>query len=242
MFDVTTWTTHATREPQPTLLTAMDNRWKSGPGLTGTDCVWHTSQAHALALIHADRATHRRRIRAQYFGEGSCALANEGHGFRPMSDLMPHDQYGPELVDVVHTEDASPLAVAMKVAKSDPNLAAVTVFTEEQFVSVDSYADHSAAHLQPEVHGAVIPFMVMGACDEQRAGDVRDLLHVSGFTTYQIDVTQNPKDPLAMHLDLAMAMEDVFDSIGQIKADAAARILLSNPRWPVVMLCGELDT
>src|SRR5690554_6499707 len=168
----------------------MNRRWHKCPSLTGADCIWHKSPAHALALIHTDRATHRRRLRAQYFGEGTCALVGEGHGFRPMSDFMPHDQYGPELLDVVHTGDDSPLAAAMRAAKADPNLAAVAVFTEEQFLGIDSFVDHSAAHLQPEVHGAVIPFVAMGDCDDTRAGDVRDLLHVSGYTTYQVAVAQ----------------------------------------------------
>lgn len=240
MFDVTTWTAHATREPQSGFLQHIDQRWRQCPTLTDADCIWHTSAVHALALIHADRAAHRRRIRTRYFGAGTCALVEEGHGFRPMSDLIPHDPYGPELLDVVHTEDASPLAQAMVAAKSDPNLAAVTAFTEAQFVGVDSYMDHSAAELQPEIHGAVVPFAVLGDCDDKRIGDMQDLLHVSGFTTYQVQVTPHLNDPLAVHRELASVMEDVFDSIAGIKADAAERILLSNPRWPLVMLCGSL--
>ena len=242
MFDVTTWTAHATREPQSHLLSLMDERWQKCSSLTDADCVWHQSPVHALALVHADRATHRRRIRTRYFGEGTCGLIDEGHGFRPMSEIMPHDQYGPEALDITHTQDASPLAMAMVAAKADPNLAAVTVFTEEQFVGVDSYLDHSAAELQPEIHGAVVPFIAVGDCDSQRAGDMQDLLHVNGFTTYRVSLSPSDKDPLALHRELALVMEDVFDTISQIKADAAERILLSNPRWPVVMLCGELDT
>lgn len=241
MFDVTTWTAHATREPQSSFLQLMDQRWRQCPSLSGGNCVWHKSPVHSLAVVHTDRAAHRRRLRTQYFGEGTCGLENEGHGFTPMSDLMPHDQYGPELINVVHTGDQSPLAAAMAAAKADPNLAAVSVFTEEQFVSVDTYLDHSATELQPEIHGAVIPFILLGDCDNQHAADVRDLLHVNGFTSYQVKLSHDAEDPIAMHREFALVMEDVFDSIAQIKADAAARILSSDPRWPIVMLCGALD-
>lgn len=241
MFDVTTWTAHATREPLTKFLKQMDKRWRECPAVTSADCVWHQSPVHALALIHADRLTHNRRIRTQYFGAGTCALAEEGHGFRPMSDLKPHDPYGPELLDVVHTADESPLAVAMRAAKTDANLAAVTVVTEDQFVGVDSYLEHSAAELRPEIHGAVVPFMALGDCDDERAADVQDLLHVNGFTSYRVQLSQASEDPLALHRELAAVMEDVFDSIGEIKADAAARILTRDPRWPIVMLCGALS-
>lgn len=240
MFDVTTWTAHASREPQASFLKLLDQRWRQCPSLSDADCVWHQSPVHALVLVHADRATHRRRIRTQYFGEGTCELINEGHGFRPMSDLMPHDQYGPELLDVVHTGEESPLAAALVAAKADPNLAAVTVFNENQFVGVDSYLDHAATELRPEVHGAVIPFIALGKCDDSRAQEVQDLLHVNGYTSYRVQLASNAEDPLTLHRELALVMEDVLDAIAQIKADAGERILLSNPRWPVIMLCGSL--
>lgn len=241
MFDVTTWTAHATREPQPSFLERLDARWREHAALSGADCVWQTSALHSLALVHTDRATHRRRLRAHYFGAGTCALEDEGHGFTPMSDLMPHDQYGPELLRTQHTGKESPLAVAFDAAKADRNLAAVAVLTEDQFTGIDSYLDHSAASLQPEIHGAVIPFVLVEEQHEGHLRDVEDLLHVNGFSTYGVNLDTFAKDPIDGHRELAVVMEDVFDSIAGIKADAAARILLHDPRWPIVMLQGSLN-
>ena len=238
MFDVTTWTAHATREPQREFLERIDTRWGECADLPCSECVWQASSVHSLALVHADRASHRRRLRTRYFAGGTCPLETEGHGFRPMSDLMPHDQYGPELLNMQHTGDDSPLAAAMSAAKSDPNLAAVAVFTEDQFTGVDSYLAHSATDLQPEIHGAVIPFVLLEDAEDQRADYVRDLLHVNGFICYEVNLTAHGADSIAMHRDLALVMEDVFDSIAGIKADAAARILLNDPRWPIIMLQG----
>lgn len=237
MIDVTTWTAHATREPSAEFLASLDQRWRECTEDPAHECVWHSSRAHALALVHADRAAHRRRLRTQYIAHGTCALGRHDHGFSPMSDLIPHDQYGPELLDVIHTGKASPLAVALTTAKTDANLAVITVFTEQQFTSVDSYVDHAATHLQPEGHGAIVPFLhVKGDETDSDAEGRVDLLRANGYTNYTVDARNIDLDPSRTHRDLAAVMEDVFDQISQLKADAAASILTRDPLWPVVLL------
>ncbi len=164
-------------------------------------------------------------------------MESQVHGFSPMSDLIPHDRYGPEAVAAVHTGTESPLARALLAAKGDPNLAAVTVFTEEQFTAVDSYEAHAASSLQPETHGVLIPFLYAAADEsEDEAYEREDLLRANGFASYTVDVATIEADPLAAHRDLAVVMEDVFDEISQLKADAAARILTQDPLWPLVIV------
>lgn len=164
-------------------------------------------------------------------------MEGQGHGFSPMSDLIPHDHYGPETIAAEHTGDESPLAHALVAAKADPNLAVVTVFTEEQFTAVDSYEAHSASSLQPESHGVVIPFLYASAEEsEDEAYEREDLLRANGFASYTVDVTTIEANPIAAHRDLAVVMEDVFDEVSQLKADAAARILTQDPLWPLVIV------
>lgn len=215
----------------------MDQDWRDRLAAGDPSCVWSSSPLHALALMHADRATHRRRLRALFIAHGSCDTDGEGHGFSPMSDLIPHDQYGPAPIAVEHTGDESPLARALIAAKADPNLAVVTVFTEEQFTAVDSYEAHAASSLQPESHGVVIPFLYAAADEsEDEAYEREDLLRANGFASYTVDVTTIDADPVTAHRDLAVVMEDVFDEISQLKADAAARILTQDPLWPLVIV------
>ncbi|MFN3866755.1 MAG: hypothetical protein ACK4MD_08600 [Demequina sp.] len=237
MIDVTAWTAHATREPSDNFLADMDRRWRESLAAPHSDCVWVTSALHALALAHADRATHRRRLRTLFVAHGTCEMDSEGHGFTPMSDLIPHDPYGPETIATEHTGQESPLARALSAAKADPNLVAVTVFTEEQFISVDSYETHSASHLLPEAHGAVIPFLYASSEEsEDEAHEREDLLRANGYASYTVDVTSIETDPIEAHRALAVVMEDVCDEIAQLKADAAAHILTQDPLWPLVVI------
>jgi len=235
LIDVTTWTAHASREPSEQFLAAMDRRWRDGLECPATRCEWSVGRLHSLALLHLDRAAHKRRLRAIYVTAGMC---DEGdHGFTPMSDLVPGDMYGPEAVRVVHTGDASPLAAAIAAAKDDPYTVAATVITEAQFVSVDTYDDHSASLLNPATHGAVIPFIYAPA-DESAddAYDREDLLRANGFSTYTIDVSALGDDPIDAHRHLAGLLEDVFDEIAHLKADSAGRVMSVSPLWPMVVV------
>ncbi|MFW2513023.1 hypothetical protein ACNI3K_04535 [Demequina sp. SO4-13] len=237
MIDVSTWTAHASRIPSDDFLAGLDRRWRESLAHEPGPCVWGNSPLHALVLAHADRATHRRRLRTVFVGHGECERGGEGHGFSPMSDLIPHDRYSPEVVAARHTGVESPLAQALITAKGDPNLTAVTVFTEEQFTSVDSYDEHSTSSLQPESHGVVIPFLYASEDEsEDDAYEREDLLRANGFASYTVDVTRIDKDPVGTHRALAVVLEDVFDEIAQLKADAAALILTQDPLWPVVVV------
>ncbi|MFW7413765.1 hypothetical protein [Demequina sp. SO4-18] len=237
MIDVSTWTAHASRVPSDDFLNGIDRRWRETLVQETGTCVWSHSPLHALVLAHADRATHRRRLRTLFVGHGECERGDDGHGFSPMSDLIPHDQYSPETIAARHTGVESPLAQAMIAAKRDPNLAAVTVFTEEQFTSVDSYDAHSTSSLQPESHGVVVPFLYASEGEsEDDAYEREDLLRANGFASYTVDVTAIEDDPTGTHRALALVMEDVFDEISQLKADAAALILTQDPLWPLVVV------
>ncbi|WP_062131700.1 hypothetical protein [Demequina aestuarii] len=237
MIDVTTWTAHATREPSDGFLAGMDSRWRESLAGPDASCVWYTSPLHALALAHADRATHRRRLRTVFVAHGHCELEPQGHGFTPMSELIPHDQYGPETITTEHTGGESPLAHALVTAMADPNVAVVTVFTEEQFIDVDSYDAHSSSNLQPERHGVVIPFLYASADEsDDDAFEREDLLRANGFASYTVDMATIEKDPISAHRDMAVVLEDVFDEVSQLKADAAARILTQDPLWPLIVV------
>ena len=52
-------------------------------------------------------------------------------------------------------------------------------------------------------------------------------------TTIDLDGVQ---DDRTMHRHLAGLLEDVFDEVAGIKADAAARVLMSAPLWPAVVI------
>ena len=240
MIDVTTWTAHATREPSEQFLTAMDRRWRDGLDNPATRCEWNMGRLHSLALLHLDRAAHKRRLRAVYVTAGTCEEGD--HGFTPMSDLVPGDMYGPESVRAVHTGQASPLAAAMTAAKADPYVVAATVITEAQFVGVDTYDDHSASLLNPATHGAVIPFIYAPA-DETAddAYDREDLLRANGFSTYTLDASTLGDDPIDVHRHLAALLEDVFDEIAHLKADAAGRVMSVSPLWPLVVVRAPVE-
>lgn len=235
MIDVTSWTAHASREPSEQFLTAIDRRWRESLAGKSSRCQWRTQRLHALVLVHVDRATHKRRLRSAFFAGGDCDAAN--HGFTPMSDLIPGDMYGPESLEAVHTGEESPLAAAILAAKQDPQLVATTVITESQFTDIDTFDDHSGSQLRPESHGAVVPFLYAAADESlEDAFEREDLLRANGFSTYTVDATTMGEDPVAMHRNLAALMEDVFDEIAQLKADAAARILSQDPLWPLVIV------
>ena len=238
MNDVTTWLAHATREPSDEFLGRMDRRWRDGlEAAAGDPCPWLSQPLHALALSHVDRAVHKRRLRALFVGAGECPHLESGHGFTPTSDLVPHDMYGPETVCARHTGSASPLAEAIRAAKADPNLTAVAVLTEQQFTEVDAFHEHSGAMLRPEIHGAVIPFLYADLDEsDDDAFEREGLLRANGYATYTVDASRMGEEPIDLHRDLALLMEDVFDEIAHLKADAAARILSQDPLWPLVVV------
>ena len=60
-------------------------------------------------------------------------------------------------------------------------------------------------------------------------------LRAAGYAAYTLDLARD-EDPRHLHKRMAALLEDIFDEITQIKADAAARILSSNPLWPALVV------
>ena len=240
VIDVTTWTAHATREPAEHFLAAIDRSWREILAASAGGCAWRSQRLHALVMLHVDRATHKRRLRPTFFSAGDCSVTD--HGFTPMSDIIAADAYGPELLRVVHTGDESPLAAAIVAAKADQQVVAATVITESQFIDIDTFDEHSGSQLRPESHGAVVPFLYAAPNEDiEDAFEREDLLRANGYSTYTVDATTMGDDPIAMHRNLAALMEDVFDEIALLKADAAARILSQDPLWPLVIVKAPVE-
>lgn len=233
MIDVSTWVTHATREPSDDFLNAFDRRWRDGIATASTVCESLADPLLSFVTAHVDRAAHKRRWHMVAVMPGPDHAG--GHGFSPMSDLVTGDMFGPQELEVVHCGKASPLAVALEIAKADPHVLAVPVLTERQFADVDVFDAHSAALLRPEYHGVVLPFMY-APLDEpfEETVEREDLLRASGFGTYTLDVDFSEAEPTDIHRNVAVLLEDLCDEIARNKADAAARVLLGAPLWPLV--------
>ncbi|WP_084127832.1 hypothetical protein [Demequina sp. NBRC 110055] len=234
MIDVSAWVAHATREPSEEFLRALDRRWRDGIAVAAEGpCPPLADPLHSFVIAHVDRAAHKRRWHLVVVLPGDAGT--HGHGFTPMSDLITGDIFGPQSLDVVHCGTTSTLATAMELAKSDPHVLAVPVLTERQFADIDVFDAHSASLLRPEYHGVVLPFMYAPLAEPFEETEEReDLLRASGFGTYTIDVDFTEHEPADVHRNVAVLLEDLCDEISSNKADAAARVLLSAPLWPLV--------
>lgn len=186
---------------------------------------------HTFITTHVDRVAHRRRLRAVFFTTGDDH--REGHGFTAMSDLVSGDMFGPQELDARHAAD--PLAAALELAKSDPNVLAVPVITERQYTEVECFESHSATGLRSDIHGVVLPFLYAPAGEDLDDVDAREnLLRAGGFSAYTVDVDFTRDDTAQIHRNVALLLEDVLDDIAHLKADAHARVMLGNPQWPLV--------
>ncbi|WP_084077220.1 hypothetical protein [Demequina sp. NBRC 110057] len=233
MIDVSAWVTHATREPSDDFLTALDRRWRAAVTDSTVNCAPLTDPLRAFVIAHVDRAAHKRRLRTVVVLPGETH--EDDHGFTPMSDLVPSDMFGPQSLEVLHCGDESALAAALELAKTDPHVLVVPVITERQFADIDIFDAHSAALLRPEYHGVVLPFMYAPLAEPfDEAIEREDLLRASGWGTYTVDVDFTLQEPVDIHRHVAVLLEDLCDEISQNKADAAARVLLSPPLWPLV--------
>ncbi|MFV0285996.1 MAG: hypothetical protein ACK5IM_06335 [Demequina sp.] len=233
MIDVSAWVTHATREPSDDFLTAFDRRWRSAVTDGSATCAPLTDPLRSFVIAHVDRAAHKRRLRAVFVMPG--ADHDGDHGFTPMSDLVPGDMFGPQQLEVLHCGDGSPLAAALELAKTDAHVLVVPVLTERQFADIDVFDAHSASLLRPEYHGVVLPFMYAPLAEPfDETIEREDLLRASGYGTYTVDVDFSTDDALDVHRHLAVLLEDLCGEIAQNKADAAARVLLGAPLWPLV--------
>ncbi len=248
MANVSNWVAHAPREPSAIFLKEIDAWWRRAAGETVEDitlappasaCLWRIGPLHTLAMIHVDRAAHKRRRRALYISREFCE-ETDGHGNTPMSSIITGDPYGPEELLVEHSAPESSLVYALRRAQKDPNLLAVTPMTELEFSDPEYYHEHSSKQMKPLNGGVVVPFLcvpTMGieSDSSNAAMDREDLLRAHGYATYLIDIDFT-NVTLDTHHDFAVLMDDILDEIAGIKADAQARVLSNDPLWPIVVM------
>lgn len=245
---VSTWLVHAGREPGSEVLAAMQEWWSEARGpdsdLTtdpGADaCVWKLGPLHTLAHLHIDRAAHKRRRRVVYISHNTCDRTDGDHGLTAMSSIVPEDPYGAEPMNVEHSAPRSALRYAFDRVAQDPNLLAITMMTEREFADPEFYHEHASSHLRPLKGGVVLPFLMVPPAkdllaDKEASAEREDILRAHGFSSYSIDIDLTSSEP-DQHRDLAMLVEDVCDEIAGIKADAAARVLSYDPRWPMIVI------
>lgn len=240
------WLVHATREPSATLLADMARWWNQSAvpeEPADGSCAWLTGPVHTLIQAHVSRAAHKRRRRVLYLSRAECGYAPDAHGLTAMSPVIPDDPYGPEQLRVEHSAPVSSLCVAFKRVEEEALLLAVPVLTEAEFSDPDWYHEHSSKRMRPLTSGVVLPVLVVPRnsdlmVEEEATADRDDLLRAYGFTPYSIDIDLDTHS-LDQHRELALVIEDVCDEIASIKADAAARVLLSDPLWPIIVIrCG----
>ncbi|MCB2411993.1 hypothetical protein LGT39_03910 [Demequina sp. TTPB684] len=237
---VSSWVTHAGREPADIVIREMDSWWQDARGTRGPEamCRWHGSALHSLVLVHVDRAAHKRRHQATFVCKTPCGLTLEDHGSTPMSAIVRDDAYGPQPLRVVHSEPESAIGHAIAMVKGAESTLAVALATEAEFDDPDHFDLHRASLVDPLRDGVAlaiihVPLDAPESTDDAMARE--DLFRAAGYAAYTIDL-DGTEDDRAMHRHLAGLLEDVFDEVAGIKADAAARILMSAPLWPAVVI------
>jgi phosphoketolase len=155
-----------------------------------------------------------------------------------MSAIVRDDAYGEQPLTVVHSQPASALEHAICAVKDRDFALAVAVVSEAEFEDPERFDLHRGVLLSPMKDGVVLtvihaPLLAKENLDDEIARE--DLLRAAGYAAYTVDLTRD-EDPRQLHKRLASLLEDVFDEITQIKADAAARVLSSNPLWPAVVV------
>ncbi len=97
---------------------------------------------------------------------------------------------------------------------------------------------HRASLVDPLRDGVTLAIIHAAAEGPESTDDVLardDLLRAAGYAAYTLDL-DGELDDRTVHRHLAGLLEDVFDEVAGIKADAAARILSSNPLWPALVI------
>jgi len=240
MATTSSWVAHASREPSSGMLTAL-HEWVDDSirlaAATPGSCPFLADPVFTEIVAHTDRALHKRRQRPTFLSSQPCGLAvHAGHGLRPMCEVIPHDEYGPEALSVEHTAGTSTLAEAIARANNAERSALIPVFTEADFMDADLFHLHQSRLLDPRESGVVIPFMIVpGGTSGQDSQDREDVVRVSGFTSYTFECDWDDFT-VEDHTRLALLMEDVLDDIAQIKTEAEAHLLNIEPLWPLVEL------
>ena len=237
---ISSWVAHAGREPADIMMRGMDAWWTHVYTSANPDvnCRWHASALHALLLVHVDRAAHKRRHHPTFVCKTHCGLPDDAHGNTPMTSIVRDDAYGPHLLRVVHSDPDSSLGRAIALVHGAESTLAVALASDLEFDDPDFFDKHRASLVQPLRDGvalAVIHVPLSGPELQDDAMAREDLLRAAGYAAYTIDLTEQ-EDARNMHRRLAGLLEDVFDEIAGIKADAAARVLMSAPLWPAVVI------
>ena len=235
---ISSWVAHANREPSDLLLDVMD-RWltqdTTSEGGAAT-CPWLSSELHRLILVHADRAAHKRRHMPTFVSTTHCTV--DDHGSGPMSTIVRDDTYGEQPLAVVHSDPETALEHAISLVKDRDFALAVAVVSESEFEDPDRFDAHRGALLSPLRDGVVLtvihaPLHAKENLDDEIARE--DLLRAAGYAAYTLDLARE-EDARHLHKRMAALLEDIFDEITQIKADAAARILSNDPLWPALVV------
>lgn len=235
---ISSWVAHANREPSDILMRAMDAWWSDGVprDKAAAQCPWLTSPLHRLIVVHVDRAAHKRRHMPTFMSSNECGLAD--HGASSMSSIIRDDTYGSQPLHVAHSAPSSALSLAITSVKDRDAALAVPLVTESQFEDADHFDEHRAALLSPSRDGVVLavihaPLNAKENLDDEIARE--DLLRAAGYAAYTLDLSRD-EESRQLHKRTAALLEDIFDEIAQIKADAGARILSSNPLWPALVI------
>ena len=237
---ISSWVTHAGREPADIVIREMDAWWRQVRESRGQAalCRWRGSPLHSLVLVHVDRAAHKRRHQPTFVCKKPCGIAVEDHGTTPMSSIVRDDPYGPQRLRVAHSDPDSARGHAIAMVKREEGTLAVALASEAEFDDPDFFDLHRASLVDPLRDGVAlaiihVPLEAPESQDDAMARE--DLMRAAGYATYTIDL-DGEEDDHAMHRHLAGMLEDVFDEVAGIKADAAARILMSAPLWPAVVI------
>ena len=235
---ISSWVAHATRDPSDLMLSGMIDWCESKPaeGQAGSLCPWLMSDLHRILTMHVDRAAHKRRHSPFFVCGHAC---NElDHGASPMSALVRDDVYGLTPLAVEHRVGQSPLGAAIAEVKDRDSQLAVAIMSEHDFENADFFDVHRSLSISPTRDGVALAIIHAETLHKENADDEaerEDLLRASGYSMYMIDLRVG-EDARHMHRRIASLMEDVFDEITQIKADAAARVLMSDPLWPAIVI------
>ncbi len=237
---ISSWATHAGREPADVVVNAMDDWWRDARESRTPEaiCLWRGNALYSLLFVHVDRAAHKRRHQPAFICKPPCGLAAEDHGLTPMSEIVRDDTYGPQKAHIVHSDPDSAVGRAITMVRGEESTLAVAIASEAEFDDPDFFDVHRASLVDPLRDGvalAIVHATLDGpeTPDDAMARD--DLLRAAGYAAYTIDL-DGDLDDRTVHRHLAGLLEDVFDEVAGIKADAAARILSSNPLWPALVI------
>lgn len=235
---ITSWLAHANREPTDLLLDSME-MWLQSGALTDAEldsCPWMTSELHRLILVHVDRAAHKRRHMPTFVSTKACGLTS--HGQSPMSTIVKDDAYGAQPLSVVHSHPETALEHAINLVKERDSALAVAVVSQSEFEDPHRFDFHRGALLSPLRDGVVLAVIHAPIDAKENLDDEmerEDLLRAAGYAAYTLDLSRD-EDARHLHKRVASLLEDIFDEITQIKADAGARVLSSIPLWPALVV------